>query len=148
MTEEMNEEQEPVEQVETRIVERDEKGRFLRGHSGNPLGNTKNRGIEDMLEAIRRAEKSKGENFWDHVIDRAYKDDRVMIEVLRKLVPDRKAVESSETKEGLQLNFTTTHVSVGEEEGLLRKRLARIERMKSLPCPIVRPEPEKKDEKQ
>jgi len=30
MTEEMNEEQEPVEQVETRIVERDEKGRFLK----------------------------------------------------------------------------------------------------------------------
>jgi hypothetical protein len=72
-------------------VIRDKNGRFPKGVSGNPKGNSKFTSVVPLLEALERKGEKKGKHFWDMVADKCWrsKNDAVLIAVLKKLVPDK-----------------------------------------------------------
>jgi len=74
------------------------KGRYKPGESGNPKGRpkgSKNRySIAELWHAIERVESKKGvKRLLDHFIGRAYKNDQVLIAVMKKLLPDLKSID-------------------------------------------------------
>ena len=74
---------------------RDEKGRFRKGVSGNLKGRPKDGSDwKSKLEvSLNKQGENVGKTFTDHIAERAYKNDQVLIAVLRKLAPDLRAVE-------------------------------------------------------
>lgn len=92
---------------QARVVERDSKGRFLPGiGSPNPGGiTTRRRGMQKRLaKALKEVESLKREDFLTHYIKQAYSDKNMAIALLKKLVPDLKAVEvDSQNREVWQI---------------------------------------------
>ncbi len=64
--------------------------RFVKGKSGNPLG--RGRGhielVAQLKYAIATMEKKKRKSFFARVVERAWVSDKVLIALLKKLVPD------------------------------------------------------------
>jgi len=76
------------------VVRRDEKGRFLPGHCANPLGRPKlqQTRLEQLLRSISRVETKRGRSLLDHYVQRAFENDAILINVMKKLLPDLKAI--------------------------------------------------------
>ena len=77
----------PVNQEEIR----DSKGRFTKGHSGNPTGKNAGRkkyvkALEDALETVAT---EKGESFLVNLVRRAYRSDSIAVALAKKLLPDQ-----------------------------------------------------------
>jgi len=96
--------------VRTKVAEKDEPirrtndGRFLKGFSANPgarVGDVaKGRILKNrraLIDAIRDVEKELDETgqltLLKHAVRQAFDDNTVLIAVLRKIVPDLKAIE-------------------------------------------------------
>ena len=69
---------------------------FKKGQSGNLKGRPK--GTDDkrrrfqlthLMDAIESVEKERGVDFYNHVVTRAYENDKVLVAVLKKLIPDQ-----------------------------------------------------------
>lgn len=70
---------------------------FKKGSSGNPYGRrVMPRGElgDAFIEAIKKVEKSKKINLLQHFIERALRDDTVLINLMRKLLPDLKSLDA------------------------------------------------------
>lgn len=70
---------------------------FVKGHSGNTYGRpVAPRGeLNDaFITAIKKVEKKTKVNLLQHFIERALKDDTVLINVMRKLLPDLKSLDA------------------------------------------------------
>jgi hypothetical protein len=70
---------------------------FTKGHSGNPYGRpVAPRGeLNDaFIEAIKQVEKNKKKNILAHFVERALLDDTVLINLMRKLLPDLKSLDA------------------------------------------------------
>lgn len=65
------------------------------GQSGNPKGRPKGTKERDcMLVAKEEVEEEKKKSIYRHAFERAYEDDRVLIAMLKKLVPDMAYIEA------------------------------------------------------
>ena len=69
--------------------------KWVKGVSGNPAGRQK--GVcserESLREAMREVEKTKKQTMYERICERAFENDKMLIEVLKKFVPDMKYVE-------------------------------------------------------
>jgi len=72
---------------------------FQKGQSGNPSGKRKGE-FRKMMEAALAAEsKAKGMSLIRHAVKKAYEDNSVLIAILKKILPDLKAVDVALTQE-------------------------------------------------
>jgi len=79
---------------------RDEKGRFIEGVSGNPEGKIKgSKNYLTLLEdAIKNYETVTGKKLFDRLINRAFINDNVLLNVVKKFIPDKTHTEISGTE--------------------------------------------------
>lgn len=69
-----------------------------KGKSGNPNGRpkgSKNKVTEALKIAIGEVEKEKGKGLFRHFVERGYKNDNVLVALIRKLVADKTQVEGN-----------------------------------------------------
>ena len=66
---------------------------FQKGKSGNPSGRPKGTGLQPLLDAIKRVEKKKKQNFYDRAVEMAWLEPTVMMGIIKKLVPDQAPVD-------------------------------------------------------
>lgn len=66
--------------------------KWEKGQSGNPAGRTpgsKNKVSCDLREAIKEIEKKHKYTLFEQFVARAYRSDKVLIALIKKLVPDK-----------------------------------------------------------
>ena len=70
---------------------RNSKGQFTKGHSygRNQKGRPKKPEIEELRKAIKAVEEEKDKKLLEHFVRRAYKNDAVLVALIKKLVPDK-----------------------------------------------------------
>ena len=67
---------------------------WKKGVSANPKGRPKGTTRTNLLmDAIAKVEKRKKKKFLLHAIEQAYDDPKVLIAILKKIIPDLKAIE-------------------------------------------------------
>jgi hypothetical protein len=80
---------------------------FKKGKSGNPNGRPKGSGaIKELNEIIKTVEKRKQKKLFTHFVNRAYQEDKVLVALMKKLVPDLRSVDIQGG--GLDGDFTIT----------------------------------------
>ena len=82
---------------------------WKKGVSANPNGRPKGTTRTNLLmDAIAKVEKQKGKKkFLIHAVEQAYTDTKVLVAILKKIIPDLKAVEIT-GQEGGTINITVT----------------------------------------
>ena len=71
-------------------------GKWVKGHSGNPSGVKAGSEVTltELVSAIRSVEKKERKSLLQHLVSRAYKSDAALGILLKKLLPDLKAMEA------------------------------------------------------
>lgn len=67
--------------------------KFKKGQSGNPAGKPKgaNQPMTELLKAIKKIEKEEDrEKLMEHFVKRAYEDNKVLVALMKKILPDKK----------------------------------------------------------
>jgi len=66
--------------------------KYVKGQSGNPAGKPKgaNQPMTELLKAIKLVEKSKRKKLMVHFVEQAYKDNKVLVALMKKVLPDKK----------------------------------------------------------
>lgn len=114
-------------------------GRWKPGESGNPKERPKGSSSvtqEEFMKALRNVESDRKINLLEHFFKRALKSDTVLVAVMKKLVPDLKALDMR-----LDLLIMQNKLS-HDEAGIIRGKLAK--RFKSGDQEVL-PEPVKDD---
>jgi hypothetical protein len=75
------------------VSNRTKNGRFQKGFSGNPSGRAVNPWRQELESAIRTVEKRKRKKLMVHAVNQAFKNDIVLVAILKKLLPDLKIEE-------------------------------------------------------
>lgn len=84
--------------IKKRLVKRTSEGKFVKGSIGNPNGRpkgSKNKySLAELFNAIKVVESRKGRKpLLQHFVEQAYDDHGVLIALMKKLLPDLRAVE-------------------------------------------------------
>lgn len=70
-------------------------GRWKKGQSGNPNGRPKSDTRKLLEDAIASEAKKRGKSLYQHLVERAYLDDTVLVALARKLMPDLKSIDAN-----------------------------------------------------
>ena len=95
---------------------RNEAGRFVKGHSGNPTGINGWTKLDSILQAIKYKGKCRGTGFEKHIADRFYINDAVLMAVLKKAIPELRQVEHSGKIEGSETKIIIIRPELKKEE--------------------------------
>ncbi len=70
-------------------------GRFLPGFCPNPKGGPRKgeAKLDRLLDAVDRVQNKLNKSILDHFVERAFKKDIVLIALMKKLIPDLKAIQ-------------------------------------------------------
>ena len=68
---------------------------WKKGQSGNPKGTPKKPEVEQLRQAIATVEKKQKKKLWQHMVERAYKNDALLTAIAKKFVPDLSSIEAS-----------------------------------------------------
>ena len=81
---------------------------YKKGESGNPNGRPQGTTRTNLLmDAIAKVEKRKKKKILLHAIEQAYDDPKIMVAILKKIIPDLKAIEIT-GQEGGSIKITVT----------------------------------------
>ena len=83
---------------------------FIPGRSGNPNGRPKNPAANELRKAIIKVQKGEDCTLLEHFVIRAYKNDSVLIAVVKKLLPDLKTVETNIFEDGTDKPMRVVYV--------------------------------------
>ena len=72
---------------------RNGKGQFAKGYSGNPAGGAKSPWRDELEEAIITVQKRKRKKLMVHAVEQAFVDNKVLVAILKKFLPDLKSGE-------------------------------------------------------
>ncbi len=63
--------------------------RWKKGETGNPNGRPRKPEVEELREALEKAQKKHNRSFLEHFIERAFINDNVAIALAKKIIPDK-----------------------------------------------------------
>lgn len=68
---------------------------FKKGQTGNPKGRPRKgeTAMDDLNRAIKKVEKEKRKDIYEHFLERAFENDAVLLALLKKKLPDLKQTE-------------------------------------------------------
>lgn len=81
---------------------------FVKGQSGNPKGRPK-KGESHMChleKALQKISEEKKKPFWEHVLEQAYSDNKVLIALMHKLVPNLEKSDLTHNLDQVRLLIT------------------------------------------
>ena len=70
-------------------------GKFKPGTSGNPAGRPRKPEIALLREAISKVQANKEKDLLEHYVERAFENDRVLVALGKKIIPDLSSVQGS-----------------------------------------------------
>ena len=86
-------------------VKRDKNGRFIKGSApANPKGRPPSSNMEKLLDAIDDVQKKENKNIFEHFVEQAFLDNKVLIALFRKLIADIKYVDSADGSDITELH--------------------------------------------
>lgn len=77
------------------MVARDEKGRWLKGTSGNPSGT---RNVAKLWEAVEKFRNNRGQNWFQAIVELSTKEPTVARALLDKFAPTLSTTENVSTR--------------------------------------------------
>lgn len=81
---------------------------------GNPNGRPPKPEIEQLRKAIAAVEKKEGKKLLEHFVCQAFKNDNVLVALMKKVLPDKKQVDADIVGD---LNITINEKFKGPKSG-------------------------------
>jgi hypothetical protein len=91
---------------------------WKKGQSGNPAGKPKTDARKLLEAAIAAESKKRGKSLYQHMVERAFEDDTVLLGLARKLLPDLRSIDANIGQlEPFRLILTNGHRSTKPDGG-------------------------------
>jgi len=97
---------------QTVYVKRYSDGKYMKGECPNPTGRPLDgtTHLAHLLAAVRKVESRENKNLLEHFVERAFRTDKVLIAVMKKLIPDLQSISVSPDFNKEMTDETALHI--------------------------------------